>query len=161
MNRAVKLIFVIAAGFGIVKALNYANVASHLSFSARGKVSRITLSKLYVAVFITIRNPVKTTIEITKPTIQLYIGEERIAESQPDLKKYRIITGDNTLDAIILEIDLNNKVFFATMLKAGINIVQNITQLLNPNFKAGISLICKGTTYVDGKQLDFKENISI
>ena len=161
MNRAIKLIFVIAAGIGLVKVLNYANVAKHISFSVRGKISSITLSKVYILVYITIRNQVKTSFEITKPTLQLYIGEDKVAESQPDLKKYKIVTGDNPLDAIQFEIDPKDRIFWAALLKAAIHSIQNITQILNPNFKAGINLICKGTTYIDGKLFDFTQNISI
>jgi len=98
--------------------------------------------------YITIRNQVKTSIEITKPTLKLFIGEDKVAESQPDLKKYKIVTGDNALDAVQFEIDPKDRIFWAALLKLAIHSIQNITQILNPNFKAGINLICKGTTYI-------------
>ena len=162
MNKVAKAGIIGGLIYGIYKLFGYINLSKNLTFSF--KVSkRITVSKVYLTINAIAHNPTNTEVEVTKPTIQVFIEGNLLTESTPDSTKFTIKKlADTTVGPINVEFATYNPIVLQQALKAGVNIVQNIAQfLLNPNFKLGINLNVRGTTYVDGKLIPFDQNVSI
>ena len=162
MNKVAKVGIIGVLLFGVYKLFGYISLAKNLTFSFKVE-KRITVSKVYLTINAVVHNPTNTEVEITKPTIQVFIEGNLLTESTPDSTKFTINKqADTIVGPINVEFATYNPIVLQQSIKAGVNIVQNVAQfLLNPNFKLGINLNVRGTTYVDGKLVPFNQIVAI
>lgn len=162
MNKVVKLGIFGGVILAIYKLAGYISLSKNISFTFK-EDKNITLSRVYLNIYAIAHNPTNTEVEITKPTIQVYIDGNLLTESTPDPTKFRIKKqADTTIGPISVEFSTTNPIVLQQSVRAGINIAQNIAQfLLNPDFKIGININVKGTTYIDGTMMSFDQNMTL